>query len=156
MAIILYVNNIPHKVPTTGEQAPWSEGLDTWHEEVTKVLNSLKGSSDILETGASIANNVSTPQDVTDLKFDAAKVRSFVVNGNITRLYDTSSKYEEFTLTGLKTDSGWKLQQEGVGDAEVAFSITNSGQVQYISSNLTVISSYSGLSKFRGQAVLQE
>lgn len=154
MSITLTVNNIPFELPTQGSQAPWAEGLDGWHEEVTKVLNSLKGNSDILETGANIANNVTSPTDITDFKFNAAQVRSFAVRGNITRTNDANSQYEEFVLVGLRTATGWDLQQDGIGNAGVSFSITNAGQVQYTSTNLPFSSSYSGLMKFRGIGIL--
>lgn len=154
MSITLTVNNIPFELPTQGSQAPWAEGLDGWHEEVTKVLNSLKGSSDILETGANIANNVTSPTDITDFKFNAAQVRSFAVRGNITRTNDSNSQYEEFVLVGLRTATGWDLQQDGMGNSGVTFSITNAGQVQYVSTNLPFTTSYSGLMKFRGIGIL--
>lgn len=154
MAIQLSVNNIIFDLPTQGESAPWAEGLDGWHEEVTRVLNSLKGASDILETGANISNNVTVPTDVTDLKFNAATVRSFTITGNLTRIYDSSSVYEQFTLQGLKTDVGWELAQDGIGDAGVTFTITPAGQIQYISSNLSYTTTYQGLCKFRGLALL--
>lgn len=154
MSTTLIVNNIPFEYPTQGTQPPWGDQASAWAEEVTKVLNSLKGNSDILETGANIANNVSSPQDVTDLKFDAGTVRSFAVRGNITRIYDSSSTYEEFVLVGLKTASGWELQQDGVGNSGITFSITPAGQVQYVSSNLSFSISYSGLLKFRGIGIL--
>lgn len=152
--ITLTVNNIPFQLPTQGTQAPWADGLDGWHEEVTRVLNSLKGPSDILETGANISNNVSVPTDVTDLKFNSATVRSFTITGNITRVYDASSIYEQFTLEGLKTATGWEIAQSGIGDSGVTFSITPAGQIQYTSSNLSFTTTYSGLCKFRGLALL--
>ncbi len=156
MAITVYVNNIPFILPTSGEQPNWADnGLDGWHEEVTKVLNSLKGSNDILETGASISNNQVTPADVTDLKFDGTVVRSFVIEGNITRIADTTAKYEEFTLVGLREGTDWVLQQDGVGNSGVTFSITPVGQVQYTSINMTVVSTYSGLIKFKAISLLQ-
>lgn len=154
MSITLTVNNIPFEYPTQGSQPPWGDEASGWAEEVTKVLNSLKGSSDILETGANIANNITSPSDITDLKFDATGVRSFAVRGNITRTYDSNSKYEEFVLVGLRTATGWSLQQDGIGNTGVTFSITSAGQVQYISSNLPFSSSYSGLIKFRGIGIL--
>lgn len=154
MSIQLTVNNIPFDYPNPGEQAPWGEGATGWATEVTRVLNSLKGNSDILETGANIANNITSAQDVTDFKFDPGTVRSFAVRGNITRLYDTNSVYEEFVLVGVKDATGWTLQQDGVGNSGITFSITPAGQVQYISSNLSYTSTYSGLIKFRGIGIL--
>ena len=154
MAITLTVDNIPFEYPAPGETAPWGEGATDWAERVTYVLNTLKGPADILETGANILNDQRYPADVTDMKFNASIVRSFKIEGNITRTYDSNSKYEEFTIVGLHNGSGWDLQQDGMGDAGVTFSITSSGQIQYSSTDLTYTISYSGLCKFRGIAIL--
>jgi hypothetical protein len=152
--MVVTVNNIPFTLPTQGEQAPWGESLDAFHEQVALVLNSLKGAADILETGANIANNVVVAQDITDFKFDTGIVRSFTVTGVITRTFNTTSLMEDFTLKGIFKGTSWDLQQESVGsDSGVTFSITTSGQMQYISSSLS-LTNYSGLIKFRGISIL--
>ena len=152
MSIVLTVNNIPFEYPTQGTQSPWGDQASSWAEEVTKVLNSLKGPADILETAAQIQNNVSTPTDIPDFKFNPTIVRSFSVKGNITRATSSSSIYEECTLVGMKTATGWDLQQDGVGNSGVTFSITAGGQVQYTSSNF--VGQTSGIIKFRGIGIL--
>jgi hypothetical protein len=149
MSIILTVNNVPFNIPVQGEQPPWGEDLTNYFTEVAKVLNSLKGANDILETGATIQNNITTYSDIPDFKFNPSTVRSFAVQGSITRTTGSTKVYESFTLSGLRTDSTWILQQDGFGDAGVSFDITNAGQVQYKSTNITG-TSYSGLIKFRG------
>lgn len=154
MAITLTINNIPFEYPEPGEQSPWGQGATDWATEVTNVLDSLKGSSDILETSAIVENNVSSPKDITGLAFSSTVVRSFTVTGNIYRISGTTEYVEEFELSGMHTTSGgWVLSQTGMGDAEVLFSITPAGQIQYISSNLTS-TPYSGIFKFRGIALL--
>lgn len=166
MAITLIVNNIPFEYPTQGEQAPWGEAASGWAQEVTTVLSSLKGPSDILETSASIANG-QTDQPVVGMFFDPTEVRSFTVQGNIYRTITDASTdpdtiysfYEQFTLTGLNIGSSFILQQEGMGESHVTFDIDSSGQIKYTSSNLaTGIPSpvnYSGIIKFRGIGILQ-
>jgi hypothetical protein len=149
MSITVLVNNIPFELPVEGQPAPWGESLTEYFVEVAKVLNSLKGANDILETGATISNNVSVYSDIPDFKFNAATVRSFAVTGSITRTSGSTKVYESFTLNGLRTDTDWVLQQEGFGDSGVTLNITPAGQVQYISSNIAG-TSYSGLIKFRG------
>jgi hypothetical protein len=156
MSVTLVVNNIEYQYPSPGTQPPWGQDATDWASEVTRVLNSLKGSADILETGANILNNVTSLTDVTDMKFDANIVRSFTIRGNITRVYDSSSIYEEFVLTGLKKASTWILQQDGIGNAGIDFTITPAGQIQYTSSNLTYSTTYSGLLKFRAISILSE
>lgn len=155
MAITLVVNNVPFDYPQQGEQAPWGEAASGWASEVTKVLNSLRGSSDILESSSSILNNQTVFQNIPGLFFDTAVVRSFTVNGNIYRTYDTSSEVSEaFVITGLNQGAaGWLIQIEGIGDAGITFNIDASGQIQYKSSNLP--SYISGIIKFRGVGIIK-
>lgn len=155
MAITLTINNISFDYPEQGEPAPWGEAATGWATEVTKVLNSVSGPSDILESSSAILNNQTTFQNIPGLFFDTALVRSFIVNGNVYRTYDTSQEVSEsFTLTGLNQGgAGWLLQVEGIGDAGITFNLDASGQIQYKSSNLT--NYISGLIKFRGVGILK-
>jgi hypothetical protein len=154
LSVVLVVNNTPFDFPEPGEQAPWAEGVTEWSKEVTTVLSSLKGPSDILETSAIIDNNISSPTPISGFAFDPSTTRSFSVQCAIYRTYDTNEKAEELNLVGLFTGSGgWLLQQDGIGNAGVTLDITSGGQVTYTSTNL-VGSSYNGLIKFRGIGIL--
>lgn len=158
MAVTLIVNNVPFDYPEQGEQQPWGESATNWASEVTKVLASLKGSSDILETAAAININQTTPDSIQGLFFDSLTVRSFVVTGNITRTTSTEQKYEEFELRGLYQGPtlGWALQQESLSNSGVTFSISSSGQVQYVSTTVSGDPlTYSGLIKFKAVALSQ-
>lgn len=153
MSIILTVNNVPFNIPVQGEQPPWGSDLTDYFTEVAKVLNSLKGANDILETGATILNNQTTFQDIPDFKFNPAVVRSFSVQGSVSRTTGTTKVYESFVLSGLRTDTDWILQLEGFGDSGIILDITPAGQVQYKSSDITG-TGYTGLIKFRGIGIL--
>lgn len=153
MSITLTVNNIPFEFPTEGEQAPWGQNVTDFSTEVAKVLNSLKGASDILETPAIIANNVTTFTDIPDFKFNPLTVRSFAVRCNVYRSAGATELVEELVFVGLKTATGWKIQQDGIGNAGIELDITNLGQVQYKSSNM-VGAPYTALMKFRGIGIL--
>lgn len=155
MSVTLVVNNIPFDYPEQGEPAPWGEAATGWATEVTRVLSSVSGPSDILESSSSVLNNQTVFQNIPGLFFDTALVRSFIVNGNVYRTYNISQEVSEsFTITGLNQGgAGWLLQIEGIGDAGMIFNIDSSGQIQYKSSNL---SNYiSGLIKFRGIGILK-
>jgi hypothetical protein len=153
MSVILTVNNIDFEIPTQGSQAPWAEGLDGWHEEVTKVLKTLYGQGDILETGCAITNNVAN-QKVYKLAFDPLVVRSFAVRGSISRPSSSSYVYEEFVLVGLNEGGNWRLQQDGIGNAGITFTIQDNGQILYTSTNLN--NNTPGIIKYRGIGLLQK
>lgn len=144
---------MPFNIPVQGEQPPYGEDLTNFFTEVAKVLNSLKGANDILETGATISNNITTFADIPDFKFNPSVVRSFSVQGSISRTTDSVKSYESFVISGLRTDTTWILQQEGFGDTGVILDITPAGQVQYKSSNISG-TGYAGVIKFRGIGIL--
>jgi hypothetical protein len=159
MAITLTVNNIPFDYPEQGEQQPWGESATGWAVAVTDVLNSIKGPNDVLETSDIILNNVQN-QPIDGFFFSVAEVRSFYVQGNVWRYTGTSSapitQYsEEFRISGLNNGSlldPWDIQVEGIGDAEISFSIDSTGQVKYTTTDIT---GSSGIIKFRGIGVLR-
>jgi hypothetical protein len=154
MAISLVVNNTPFDYPEQGEQAPYGEAMTGWASEVTKVVNSLSGPSDILETSGIINNNVTTPAVIPGLFFDPATVRSFSVKCSVYRSASTSEISEEISLVGLFVGAnGWLLQQDGIGNAGISISILSSGQLTYTSTDF-VGTPYNGLIKFRGTGIL--
>jgi hypothetical protein len=158
MAVTLIVNNVPFEYPEQGEQQPWGESATNWAAEVTKVLASIRGPYDLLETAALINAEQLSQESIQGMFFDSVNVRSFIVSGNITRTTDTEQRYEEFQLTGLYqgTTVGWRLQQEGFGNSKVTFSITPSGQIQYTATALSGNqATYSGIIKFRGIGIAQ-
>ncbi len=82
-----------------------------------------------------MANNVSSPANVTGLVFANAVVRSFEASVSVT-ISATANKYETFKLTGIQKASSWDFAVVAVGDdSGVVFSITSAGQIQYIDSN---------------------
>jgi hypothetical protein len=101
------------------------------------VVSSLNlGISSVFSGSFSASNDVSTPTDVTDFVFDSS-ITAF--NSNlIVNIDATENLYENFTLSGNKTDNGWNLYVSSIGDSSgIAFTITSGGQLQYTSSNVS-------------------
>ena len=160
MSKTLIVNNTPFEYPEQGEPSPWGEPATGWASEVTKVLNSVNGPSDIIESAADILNGV-TGQSIDQLYFNPLTVRSFSVRGNISRYFlngatVNNAKYQEILLIGLyNTQTGtWTLQEDGINDAEITFDLTDSGQVTYTTSTMTGTGTYTAIIKFRGTGIL--
>lgn len=92
---------------------------------------------DLNETSFSAANNQSAATNVTGLTFINATVRSFEA---IVSVYvnATSSLYEQYRLNGIQRGADWQMSATSVGDASgFTFSVTTTGQVQYVNSNYT-------------------
>ena len=81
------------------------------------------------------ANNQTVATDVTGLAFANATVRGF--KAYITVVLDaTTDLFAFYELDGIQRGSGWVMSSGYTGDDTlVVFSITSTGQVQYVSGN---------------------
>ena len=157
MSIPLTVNGDIYNYPQNRESPSWGEDATDWASAVTDVLGSIVGTGDILQTSATIANNISSPTSIPSFNFDPILVRGAVciasiyrvtTGGGATELAETVHIY----LTYKSTAGSWEIAVVGTGSSGVTFSITNGGQVQYTSTNITG-SAYSGTIKFKAQAL---
>jgi hypothetical protein len=105
------------------------------------ITNTTVLTGDIVPTTFAAAESVAAPADVTGLAFSNAAVRSFTAIVDV--IVDaTADLYQSFTIKGLQRGSDWVISQESLGDSSgVSFSITNSGQIQYMSSTYAGFSS---------------
>lgn len=154
----LIVNNTPFDYPTEGDEPGWGGPATAWACEVTNVLSNLLGPNDILETSFNIANNQASAADVTGLIFNAASVRSAIVEYSVFRISDTNPSGN--TETGemhIVYDNavGFSLGIGGiVGNSGCNFTITPAGQIQYVSSDIGS-TNYVGIMKFKARALQQ-
>jgi hypothetical protein len=155
---ILIVNNTTFNYPDPGQEPGWGEDATAWAEAVTEALNFLIAPGDIINSTAGIQNNVSSPTDVSGCVFDGSVTRAANITYQIVRSSDdlTTPIVEEGSLLLNYNPSGvWTLTQQYSGDeVGVLFSITNSGQVRYTSSNVTG-ANYSGIIKFSARTLPQ-
>lgn len=158
MSKVLIVNNTPYLYPVAGDEPGWGANAVDWAEAVTNVLSDLSGPNDILETAFNIANNQITAVDITGLIFNASSVRAAEVSYSAFRLSSTNlSGHAESGKINLVYDNnlGWILNQGNIlGSAGITFSILNSGQLQYTSTDIGA-TNYVGTLKFRGKTLAQ-
>lgn len=108
------------------------------------VINPVPSSSAIYLTDSEyvlgLPNNISTPDNVSDLVFDPIQVRSFIVDYSIYREDSLQGKAQIGQLRGVYNSRNgvWLISDDFAGEnAGVEFSVTPSGQVQYTTSNFT-------------------
>jgi hypothetical protein len=125
-------------------------------------LEALLGGSGFFGSSTfTLANNQASAANVTGLSFAGASVRSFVVEYDIYR-NTTSTGATELAETGQligvysSVAGTWEMTQAPVvGAAGVTFTITNAGQVQYASTNITGTAGTSKMNfAYRTKAVL--
>lgn len=102
---------------------------------------------DINETSFSLANNQAAPANVTGFAFANAVVRSFKALVSV-EIDATADLFETFELQAIQKGASWDMAVSSVGDdSGIVFTITNAGQIQYTSGNVSGF--VSGLIKFR-------
>ncbi len=161
MAVPLTIAGNTFLFPERGEDPDWSGDTTDWATAVTGALNTLLGSGDILNVTASISNNIAVATNVNGLIFNPGTIRA----ANITyAIYRTSTANPSgFSETGtiyLTYDNNasaankWLLSQNSVGNSGVALSVLDSGQVQYVSTDINS-TGYTGVIKFSAKALTQ-
>jgi len=97
----------------------------------------LSSAGDINESSFSAANNQGSAADVTGLAFASVSVRSFKALISV-EIDATADLYESFEILGVNKGSSFDITVSSVGDdSGIVFSITNAGQIQYTSTNVT-------------------
>lgn len=162
MPVTLTVNNIPFEYPIPGDSPGWGEGATDWATEVTTVLNDLLGPNDIIQNTFTVANNQTSPANVVGLIFNTGQVRAAIIEYSVYRTSTanptgfTESGTLEIAYDNLAAPgSKWSLIGTDLnGLSGVTFSITDTGQVQYTSTDLGS-TGYSGNMHFRARALNQ-
>jgi hypothetical protein len=93
-----------------------------------------------VQANVSIANNQVSLDNVSNLVFDGAVAKKFIVDYGLYRSTDTTSLAQAGRLRGVYNEDAaeWYLSDDYSGqNAGVTFSITNGGQIQYTSSNIS-------------------
>jgi hypothetical protein len=161
MSIPLTVNNNTFQYPSDGEDPGWGADATDWAAAVTDVLSTLVATNDILTTSYVINNNVVAFTDINRLFFDPGTVRAANVNYSIYRVSTAtpSGTIESGTIyltfdNAAAPGSKWLLGQQKIGDAGIIFNITDTGQIQYKSTDITA-PGYSGTIKFNARTLEQ-
>jgi hypothetical protein len=125
--------------PDAGEAPGWGEDATAWAEAVTEALSEISGPNDIPLTSANLNNNQTSVSDVTNFKFNIAQVQSVNSDFFIIRTYDSGSTIitETGKIYGSYDGNEFFISVESTGDTGVSLSITNAGQIQYTSTNLS-------------------
>jgi hypothetical protein len=115
-------------------------------------LESFLGGGYVSETSFTIANNQSSPADVTGLLFNKDSYTSVHVYAEIRRKTNSNEAVSTgvLKLIWMAATSTWEILDElgGPVDDGVTFTITASGQVQYASDNMAG-TGYVGTMKFK-------
>lgn len=157
MSTSVTIGNETFEYPNAGDSPGWGEDASGAFIALADQVNLINNVNDILETAFIIGNNVASFTNITPMIFNTSTVRAVEVDFSIYRTSSTEELVESgtMTLTYKNTANEWGVSMTSSGDdAGVTFNVTNAGQVQYTSTNVSG-TSYSGVLRFRAKTILQ-
>lgn len=158
--LIITIQGTPITFPVSGSSPQWAEAVDQFARAVEGALNSVVGAFDVAPQALIIdAYNPGTNIPIAALSFPTASVRSAFIRYAVFRATNTTSVYESGELEIVYNPNGptnnkWEVAQRLVGDGQITFSVTDTGQVEF--STLAIAgSSHTGKLTFVAQSILQ-
>jgi len=136
MAITITIQGTPISFPQSGSSPDWAPAIVQFAQAVEQALSSTTGPYDVSPQSFDISSlNPGSPNvDIPNLAFSTSAVRAAWVKYTVFRTADspTSVAYEQGNILVVYNSSSgtWEISQDLVGDAQVSFNITNSGQIQ--------------------------
>ena len=160
MSIPITIQGTVISFPQSGTGPQWAEAVDQFASAVEGALNSVVGAFDVAPQALIIdAYNPGTNINIAALSFPTTSVRSAFIRYAVFRSTNSTSVYESGSLEIVYNPNGpvnnkWEVAQQIVGDGQILFNVTDTGQVQF--STLAIAGgSHTGKLTFVAQSILQ-
>lgn len=149
---VLTVGTEDFEIPDQGDNPDYGESISDWMSAVSDALGTVQAPNDVLVSTASILNNQTSFADISGFIFDSSEVISINAEFIVQRstVSPANVLVEDGVIRGNFNGSSWIYSVVSQGNAGVDFNITDAGQLQYKSTDITG-TSYSGTITFRGR-----
>jgi len=160
MSIPLNILGTIVEFPSSSASPDWSPAVIQFAQLVTLALSGVEGPFDVVPQIFTLDSyNPGTNVAITNLAFSTAVVRSAVITYNTYRNTSGGSVYEAGDITVVynvnnPTNNKWEISQERTGNADISFSITDAGQVEFSTTTLAG-TGHTGQLAFSAKALLQ-
>jgi hypothetical protein len=163
----LIIKGTPVAIPDSAQSPNWAPGIIQAFEALTDAVNSVTGAFDVSPQVLNIdANNNSNDVDVNNLNFPASEVRAATVYYSVFRKTQNSGPPDGQELTEAGTleisyndarpsTQKWEIVRVYQGEANISFSITDLGQIQFSTTPLTGIN-HTGTLSYRAISILND
>jgi len=153
MSVRVTIKGRPFLIPQRKERG-WGDEVTNWAIAISKAVDDLTVAGDIKLITVSVNNNQVAPIAVPNLRFDTVVNRHAIIDYAVYRIKgsDELSQAGQIYLTYKSSAGTWEIADNTVGDAGIVFTVTSQGQVQYTTTNLTDVGTYTGKMSFRGRA----
>lgn len=146
--------------PNSGSSPNWSSAVISFAEAVQNTLSGLAGPADVFPQIFVInAFNPGTNVPIPNLTFSTTIVRAAFIRYAVYRTTSATSAYESGELNIVYNPNGpvnnkWEYSRDYIGDGQISFTITDTGEVQLNTTALAGIN-HAGKLVYSAQALLQ-
>ena len=153
------IQGTPINFPDSGESPNWAPAIIQFAQAVEDTLLAVAGPFDISPQIYVMTSNVNTNVDVPNLAFPTSTVRGAFIRYTVFRSTTTTTVAESGTINIVYNPDNpignkWEIVREYDGDAQVTFTITDVGQIQFSSASIAGVS-HAGKITYSAQALLQ-
>lgn len=144
--------------PDVAQSPVWAEAIIQFAEAVESALSSVAGAFDVAPQLYTMVSNANTNVALPSLSFPTSQVQGALITYSVYRTTNSTKVSEFGTLEITYNPDGpinnkWEIAREFTGNAQVTFTVTDTGQVEFSSTALTG-SSHSGLIGYTAKALL--
>lgn len=152
----------PIEFPNSSSSPNWAEGVISFAEAVESALTSAVGPYDVPPQVVTIdAYNPGVNVDIAALNFPVSNVRAAFIRYSVFRTASgpSTTAYEAGTMILVynpngSTNNKWEVVRNYVGDASITFSVTDTGQVRFTTTQIGS-TGHTGKLSFVAQALQQ-
>jgi hypothetical protein len=156
----LVINGTAIDFPDSGTDPNWAEAVIQFATQTQNALEKIGLPSDVSpQTLIISADNPGTNVPISSLAFSILTVRAVFVKYAVYRTTSTSTVYEAGELVAVYNPNGslgslWELQREFVGNADITFTMTDAGQIEFSTTALSGLNHY-GILSFSASTLTQ-
>lgn len=145
MSIPITINGTIIQFPSSGQSPNWSQAVIQFAQAVAAALNLVVGPFDVPPQTFVMTSNSNTNVILPNLTFPPSDVQGAIIFYSVFR-QTTGSGATTVSETGellinynptFPTNQKWAISRDFVGNADVTFSISDVGQLQFSSSSIT-------------------
>lgn len=158
MSVPITISGTTINFPSSGESPNWAPAVIEFAQAVAGALVSVAGPFDIPPQIYVMTSNANTNVNIPNLAFPTSTVRGAFIRYAVYRNTNSTTEVETGNIMIVYNPAGpggnkWAITRDFVGDADVTFSITDVGQVQFSSTAISG-SSHNGVITYTAQALL--
>lgn len=139
----IVINSQVIQFPNTASSPDWSQAIIQFAEAVEAALNSTIGQFDIPPSTYDISsfNPTSMATSIPGLAFSSTAVRGAYIRIAVGRTTSSASAFEITTIDAIyqptnSPGSLWQLSQSTLGNGQISFTMTDTGQMQFQTNTL--------------------